>query len=434
MNLLFSNDKRGEYPASWYAADATPLAPFDRFRGETSADVCIVGGGYTGLSAALHLAELGYDVVVLEAHRVGFGASGRNGGQLGSGQRMDQDGLEDLMGKDVARKFWDLAEEAKKLVKGLITKHNIDCHLKPGVADLGFGKRDVGELQDYAKKLQDDYGSGDVSPLNKEESQALCPSPAYNGGMMDWGAAHLQPLSFALGLAKAASNAGARVFENAHVHHIKEGPKVTVQTDQGRVKADHVILAGNGYLGNLNRKVSARVMPINNFIAATEPLGDDAAKVLTKDIAVADTKFVVNYFRLSHDSRLLFGGGESYGYRFPSDIAAKVRKPMCEIFPHLRDVKIDHAWGGTLGITMKRMPYLTRVAPNILNASGYSGHGVGNAVQAGELMAQAIHGQDSGFNTMASIPSPSFPGAGALRTPLLTLAMSWYALRDKLGV
>ncbi|WP_375266588.1 NAD(P)/FAD-dependent oxidoreductase [Planktotalea sp.] len=434
MNLLFSNDKRGEYPESWYAADATPLAPFDSFRGETSADVCIVGGGYTGLYAALHLAELGYDVVVLEAHRVGFGASGRNGGQLGSGQRMDQDGLEDLMGQDTAHKFWTLAEGAKKLVKDLIAKHNIDCHLKPGVADLGFGKRDVGELQDYAKKLQDDYGYADIIPLNKEESQALCPSPAYEGGMMDWGAAHLQPLSFALGLANAASNAGARIFENAHVHHIKEGAKVTVQTDQGRVKADHVILAGNGYLGNLNRKVAARVMPINNFIVATEPLGDDAAKVLTKDIAVADTKFVVNYFRLSHDNRLLFGGGESYGYRFPNDITAKVRKPMCEIFPHLRDVKIDYAWGGTLGITMTRMPYLARVAPNILSASGYSGHGVGNAVQAGKLMAQAIHGQDSGFNTIASIPTPSFPGAGALRTPLLTLAMSWYALRDKLGV
>jgi gamma-glutamylputrescine oxidase len=434
MNLLFSNDKRGEYPDSWYAHDATPLASFERFRGETSADVCIVGGGYTGLSAALHLVELGYDVVLLEAHRVGFGASGRNGGQLGSGQRMDQDGLEDLMGKDVAHKFWDMAEDAKSLVKSLIANHNIDCNLKPGIADLGFGKRDVAELQDYSKKLKDDYGYADASPLSKDEAQALCPSPKYKGGMMDWGAAHLQPLSFALGLAKAASSAGARIFENAHVHHIKEGAKVLVQTDQGRVKADHVILAGNGYLGNLNRKVAARVMPINNFIAATEPLGDDAIKVLTKDIAVADTKFVVNYFRLSHDKRLLFGGGESYGYRFPSDIAAKVRKPMTEIFPHLRNVKIDYAWGGTLGITMKRMPYLARVAPNILSASGYSGHGVGNAVQAGKLMADAIQGQDTGFNTMASIPTPSFPGAGAFRTPLLTLAMSYYALRDRLGV
>ena len=434
MNLLFSNDKRGIYPESWYAADATALPSFAPLRGETRADVCIVGGGYTGLSAALHLREMGYEVALLEAHRVGFGASGRNGGQLGSGQRMDQDGLEDLMGQDVAHQLWDLAQDAKVLVKSLIEKHSIECHLKPGIADFGFGKKDVTELQDHARKLQDNYGYSDIEPLSAEQAHVLCPSPAYKGGLMDHGAAHLQPLSFALGLAKAASNAGVQIFEMSHVHHINEGATDIVQTDQGRVKADHVILAGNGYLGNLNRKVAARVMPINNFIAATEPLGDATAQVLAQDIAVADTKFVVNYFRLSHDKRLLFGGGESYGYRFPSDIAAKVRKPMTEIFPHLRDVKIDYAWGGTLGITMKRMPYLARVAPNILSASGYSGHGVGNAVQAGKLMADAIHGQDTGFNTLATIPTPRFPGAGALRTPLLTLAMSWYALRDRLGL
>ncbi|MEN8894456.1 NAD(P)/FAD-dependent oxidoreductase [Planktotalea arctica] len=434
MNLLFSNDKRGEYPQSWYAATTPPLKPFAPLRGETRADVCIIGGGYTGLSAALHLAELGLDVALLEAHRVGFGASGRNGGQLGSGQRMDQRGLEKMLGRDHAHQLWDMAEDAKALVKDLIVKHDIQCHLKPGVAEMGFGKRDVAELQDYAHKLQDEYNYGEIKALDHDAAQALCPSPAYKGGMMDWGAAHLHPLSFALGLAKAAHGAGARIYEMSHVHHIKEGAEAIVQTDKGRIKAAHVILAGNGYLGNLNRKTAARVMPINNFIAATQPLGDDAAKVLAQDIAVADTKFVVNYFRLSHDNRLLFGGGESYGYRFPADIAAKVRKPMSEIFPHLRDVRIDYAWGGTLGITMKRMPYLARVAPNILSASGYSGHGIGNAVQAGKLMADAVHGAAHGFDTMAAVPAPSFPGAGAFRAPLLTLAMSWYALRDRLGV
>lgn len=434
MNLLFSNDKRGEYPASWYAATATPLAPFEPLRGETRADVCIVGGGYTGLSAALHLAELGYDVALFEAHRVGFGASGRNGGQLGSGQRMDQDVLEGMVGRDTAHKLWDMGENAKSLVKSLVETHKIDCHLKPGIAEFGFGKRDVIELQDYARKLQDQYGYEHIQPLDEAEGQALCPSPVYKGGMMDWGAAHLHPLAFALGLAKAASTAGARIYELSHVHNIQNGAEAIVQTDKGRIKASHVILAGNGYLSGLNRKVAARVMPINNFIAATEPLGKEAARVLRKDIAVADTKFVVNYFRLSHDGRLLFGGGESYGDRFPSDIKAKVRKPMTAIFPHLKDVKIDYAWGGTLGITMKRMPYLARVAPNVLNASGYSGHGVGNAVQAGKLMADAIHGDARGFQTMADIPTPSFPGAGAFRKPLLSLAMSWYALRDRLGV
>ena len=197
--------------------------------------------------------------------------------------------------------------------------------------------------------------------------------------------------------------------------------------------ADHVVLACNGYLGGLNRQVAARVMPLNNFMVATEPLGDGANRILTRDVAVADTKFVVNYFRLSADKRLLFGGGESYGYRFPADIARVVSKPMLQIFPHLRTTRIDYAWGGTLAITMKRMPYLARPAPNVLTASGYSGHGVGTATHAGQLMAMAIQGQADGFDTMANVPAPVFPGGPALRSPLLALAMTWYALRDRLG-
>lgn len=434
MNLLFSNDQRGSYPSSWYAASTEQLAPFEPLRGETRADVCVVGAGYTGLSTALHLAELGYDVAVVEAHRVGFGASGRNGGQLGSGQRVDQETLEARHGEAIAAKMWHLAEDAKALTKELIAKHDIACHLRPGIAELGFNAAQTQELHDYAKRLQDKYGYKHARPLSPEEAHEICPSPAYHGGMLDSDAAHLHPLAYALGLARAAIKAGARIYENSHVHHIKEGKEAVVQTDRGRVIASHVVLAGNGYLGRLNRKVAAKVMPINNFIAATEPLGADTAKVLTQDVAVADTKFVINYFRLSHDGRLLFGGGESYGYRFPKDIQGKVRKPMTEIFPHLQDVRIDFAWGGTLGITMKRMPYLARLAPNMLSASGYSGHGVGSATQAGKLMALAIHGQAEGFDTYAALPTPSFPGAGMLRTPLLTLAMSWYALRDRMGV
>jgi gamma-glutamylputrescine oxidase len=217
------------------------------------------------------------------------------------------------------------------------------------------------------------------------------------------------------------------------VHDIRRGARLRVATDAGHVEADHLILACNGYLGGLERKVAARVMPINNFIVATEPLGEDAARVLTRDVAVADTKFVVNYFRLSHDKRLLFGGGESYGYRFPRDIRATVSRPMLEIFPHLGDVTLDYAWGGTLAITMRRMPYLAQVAPNILSASGYSGHGLGMATLAGRLMAEAVRGRSEGFDCMARVPCPAFPGGAALRNPLLVLAMSWFALRDRLG-
>ena len=248
------------------------------------------------------------------------------------------------------------------------------------------------------------------------------------------GAAHLHPLNYALGLARACEAAGVRFFEGTHVHHIAEGSqRHTVRCDTGHVEAEHVILACNGYLGGLNRRVAARVMPINNFIAATEPLGADAAKVLTRDIAVADSKFVVNYFRLSHDGRLLFGGGESYGYRFP-DIDKTVRKPLAEIFPHLRDVTFDYTWGGTLAITLKRLPFLARPGPRILSASGYSGHGVGTATHAGKLMADAIAGAAEGFDTLSRIPATPFPGGAMLRAPLLALAMTWYATRDRLGL
>jgi len=434
MNLLYANDRPGEYPASWYAATVTPPDPFAPLRGETRADVCVIGAGYTGLSAALHLAEAGFDVVLLEARRVGFGASGRNGGQLGSGQRVEQAALERMVGREDAAKLWVLAEEAKALVRALIARHAIVCHLRDGVAHLGFSAREVAAEHAHADHLAERYGYGLIEKLDRGQAQALCPSPAYVGGTLDMGAGHLHPLAFALGLARAAAAAGARIFERAEVHRIDPGTPAIVRTGAGLVRADHVILACNGYLGGLEPRVAARVMPINNFIAATAPLGDEAARVLTRDVAVADTRFVIDYFRLSHDRRLLFGGGESYGYRFPRDIAATVRKPMTAIFPHLRDVPIDYAWGGTLAITMRRLPYLARLAPNILNASGYSGHGVGTATHAGKLMADAIAGQAGGFDTMARIPTRPFPGGAALRNPLLVLAMTWFALRDRLGI
>ncbi|MCX7564877.1 FAD-binding oxidoreductase [Sulfitobacter sp. F26169L] len=434
MNLLYANDKRGAYPPSWYAATATPQTPRAPLKGAHKADVCVIGAGYTGLSAALHLAQAGRDVVLLDAQRVGFGASGRNGGQLGSGQRMEQDDLERLLGDPEAAKLWNLAEDAKELVKSLIGKHRIECHLKPGVAWTGSTGSEVRHLHGYAEHLARKYNYGEIETLDHTALQSVCPSPDYRGGVLDMGAAHLHPLNYALGLAQAADVAGVRIYERSAVHHIDEGTHATVRTDAGHVVADHVILACNGYLGGLNRKVAARVMPINNFIIATEPLGERIADVLPRDVAVADSRFVVNYFRLSHDGRLLFGGGESYGYRFPADIAAKVRKPMSVVFPHLSDVKIDYAWGGTLGITMKRLPYVARVGKNILSASGYSGHGVGTATHAGQLMARAVQGDADGFDTLAALPNTPFPGGPAMRSPLLVLAMSWYALRDRLGL
>lgn len=434
MDLLFANDRPGHYPESWYAATRAPLPAFPALQGDTRADVCVIGGGYTGLSAALHLAGRGYDVVVLEAHRLGFGASGRNGGQVGSGQRLEQDVLEKMFGMAEARKLWDLGQEAKALVRSLIADHAMaGCAFHPGVIHACWHKGEVAHTHAIAEKLARNYGYDQIEPLSGPELRQIVRSDAYQGGSLDHGAGHIHPLNFALGLAGAAADAGARLHEQSHVLNIEPGAKVRVVTAQGTVTADHVILACNGYLGNLAPGIAARVMPINNFIVATEPLGARAQDVLARPVAVADTKFVINYFRLSEDGRLLFGGGESYGYRFP-DIVKTVRKPMLQVFPQLADARIDYAWGGTLAITLNRLPCFARVAPNVLSASGYSGHGVALATLAGRILAETIAGQAERFDLMAQLPSPRFPGGALLRSPLLALAMTWFALRDRIGL
>ncbi|MDO5622234.1 MAG: FAD-binding oxidoreductase [Paracoccus sp. (in: a-proteobacteria)] len=435
MNLLFANDRRGEYPPGWYAEtrdaapDATPL------RGAARADVVVIGGGYTGLSAALHLAEAGVDVALVEAHRVGFGASGRNGGQVGSGQRLDVDDLEKLVGRDRSRALWDMAEEAKALTRDLAARSGVTFH--PGVAHAFRKPAELDHARRMIDRLARDYGYDQISLHGADDFRAMVPAAGFCGGELDLGAGHLHPLNHALGMARLAVAAGARIYDRSWVHRIDHADRATgktvVATEHGRITCDHVILALNGYAGGLSGKIAARVMPINNYIAVTEPLGDRAAQVLTRNIAVHDTRFVVNYWRMDGD-RLIFGGGETLGYRFPRDIAAKVRKPLETLYPQLQGVRLTHAWGGTLAITMNRMPCFQRLAPNALSAAGFSGHGVALASLAGRQMAQAVMGQGAGFDLMASLPMPAFPGGAAFRWPMLVAGMTWFSLRDRLGI
>ncbi len=429
LDLLTANDRPGLYPPSWYAATARMLPPFAPLRGETACDVCVIGGGYTGLSAALHLAEAGRSVVLLEAQRLGWGASGRNGGQVGAGQRQDQDWLEKAAGPARARALWDLAEEALALVKARIKRHAIACDLRPGIVYAAHKPTYAGQYHAYAEKLNRDYGAR-ILPLDRAAVAAQLGTDVYHGGIFYPDAAHLHPLDYALGLARAAQAAGVFLHETSRVLR-RSGTRI--ETAEGVVIARQVILACNGYHGDLEPQVAARVMPINNFIVATAPLGAERASALMPGrVAAADSRFVVNYWRLTADDRLLFGGGETYGYRFPRDIAALVRRPLARIYPDLRDVAIDHAWGGTLAITTNRLPAFQRLEGEVYSAAGYSGHGIAIATLAGKLMAEAMAGTAERFDAFAALPQTRFPGGAVLRRPLLVLAMAWYALRDRL--
>ena len=432
MNLLDANDQVGQYPSSWYAATANTTLQLGTMDGDKRCEVCVIGAGYSGLSAAYHLAKSGKKVVLIDAHRVGWGASGRNGGQLGSGQRLEQFDLEKLVGRAQAKGLWQLAEDSKELVKNLIRNNNIDCAIKPGILHANHRARFNKHSKDEATLLRDEYGYSAIRYIEREECHEMVGSPIYHGGTIDTDSAHLHPLNYALGLAKAAINAGAQIFETTRALSIDHGQQVVVNTDKGKITADNLVLACNGYLGELDATVNRRVMPINNFIIATEPLSEAMAKsVIRDDIAVADSKFVVNYFRLSEDRRMLFGGRESYGYTFPSDIKSFVAKPMLELFPQLRDAKIDYGWGGTLAITMNRLPHFAHISDNVKSISGYSGHGLGMATLAGKLVAETINGNAESFDQFQSINAKKFPGGPALRSPLLVLAMLYHSMLDK---
>ena len=433
MDTLYRNDRPGVFPDSWYAATAEIPRARPPLDGDRRADVCVIGAGYTGLSAALALAERGYSVVVLEAHRAGFGASGRNGGQVGSGFNTSQRWLEARLGDPAARALWDMAEAAKDQVRRFAEEHAPEARFRPGVAHGAYSKAEAKELAEEVEHLARHYDYSLAEPLDGDAMRALVKTPLYRGGLIDRGAGHIHPLRYALGLARAAEAAGAVICEMTEATGVTDGSPAQVATRQGSVTADHVILAGNGYMPDLHPTVAARVMPINSFIAATEPL-DDPQAVLAEDIAAADSKFVVNYYRMAEDGRFLFGGRESYTLGFPQDIETALIRRMVTLFPQLEGVPVSHVWGGTLGITMPRLPLVARVGRSILNASGFSGHGVALSGFAGTVTAEAIAGQSERFDILSQLPIPRFPGGATFRAPLLTLAMTWFALRDRLGL
>ncbi|SBS39423.1 Gamma-glutamylputrescine oxidoreductase [Marinomonas spartinae] len=424
--------KNQGFEASYYANTANQSIRFPSLKGDHETDVCIIGGGYTGLSAALHLSEKGYRVTLLEAHRVGSGASGRNGGQLCQGHNMGHAELSKKVGKQHADLLWEMSVESVELVKHLIQQHQIDCDLKAGVLHVAAKNSHVEDIQQAVDYKRNTLGYQKVQYLTKQDVSEALGTPHFHGGELYEDGAHIHPYNFALGLAKAAHENGVQLFEQSEVIHYQSGEQPRVKTPKGTVKANYLLFACNGYLDKLHPQAAKKIMPINNFILATEPLPEAIYnKINPKDYAIADSKFVVNYFRLSADKRLLWGGGENYRSRFPKDIASFVKKHMLEVYPELAHTKIDFSWGGTLAITLNRMPYFAHQEKNVFIAQGYSGHGVALATLAGKLMAEAVSGTAERFNVFSNVPCANFPGGTLLRWPGLVAGMLYYSLRDR---
>ncbi|WP_339673449.1 FAD-binding oxidoreductase [Dasania marina] len=425
--------ERKGYIDSYYTATANPHPSYPSLSDDMRCDVCIIGGGYSGLSTALHLAKKGLQVVLLEAERVGWGASGRNGGHVGTGQRKGQQELETMLGKDTAKTLWQYGLEAVQTVEGLINEYSIACDLKKGNAHVTSKAKEADHYKKDVEYMRSEYQYDQIRYLDKDELVDLFGTNKFQAGEMDDGARHLHPLNFALGLAQAAQQEGVKIYEYSRVNNYSKGSPSRISTEQAAVTADHMVIACNGYLEKLEPKVAGKIMPINNFMLATEPLPEALARKINRDdVSVSDSLFVINYWKLSGDNRLLWGGGENYTSRFPSDIKNFVRKYMLRNYPELSDLRIDYGWGGTLAVTLNRMPHFQRLENNCYVIQGYSGHGVPTAIFAGKVLAEAIAGDAGRFDTFAKVPSPTFPGGTLLRWPGLVAGMLYYSLLDRL--
>ncbi|UEM19546.1 FAD-binding oxidoreductase [Skermanella mucosa] len=420
------------HPRSWYAETALPQPDHPPLAGDLRCDVCVVGGGYTGLSAALHLAERGYDVVLLEAERIGWGASGRNGGQIVTAYNPSMGTMAGWVGKDDARLLWDLGEESKRILTDRVERHGIQCDLRWGYVLAALKQRQLAGLRELGSEWSDDYGYHEARLLDRDEIRSMVASDAYVGGLFDGGSGQLHPLNYAIGLGRAAAEAGVRIFEGSRVERLDTGAAPAAHTAAGTVRADYLILAGNAYLGGLVPELAAKIMPVATYMIATEPLGEErAASLIPCGHAVADVNFVLNYYRRSPDHRLLFGGGVSYSGLDRPDLKRILRRTMLRYFPQLADAGIDHCWGGHVAITLNRTPHFGRIGSNTYFAQGYSGHGVALTGLAGKLIAEAVGGTAERFDVLARLPHRRFPG-GPARMPLLVLAMAWFRLRDLL--
>ena len=415
---------------SYYAATAQTWETQASLASAENCDVAIIGSGFTGLSAALACAQKGLSVILLEAKSIGFGASGRNGGQLIPGLRWSMRDIDAEFGRERAQAIFDLAYGAVDRVKNHIAEHHIPCDAKAGHLEAAYKPAHFDTMQRDAAYLAQHFG-WEAEIVHPQDIGQHINGGGYHGGIYDAKGGHFHPLNYALGLAKAAQKAGVRVYENSAAQTpVDRGTHVEIRAGAEALTAKHVIIAADTWTGNIAPELSSYTVPIMNYNIATAPL-PDADQLLPSDAAIADSRFVLNYFRLSADKRLIFGGGEKYVQTPPTDISAFVRKHIAEVFPTLADVPIDYAWGGAVGVTMNRLPHMGR-AGNMFYAHGFSGHGALVTTLAGELMAEAAMGTMSRFDVFANVPHSRFPGGKWLSRPLATLGLLYYAMRDRL--
>jgi len=419
---------------SYYAVSAQAAPARPALEGAVECDVCVVGAGIAGCSSALHLAQSGMSVVLLEQHRVSWGASGRSGGQALVGIASGQAKLERLIGQADARAVWQVSVEALTLMRELIRRYAIECDWAEGFLYTAVKDRHVRELQAELTELRERLDYPSVRYVPRAELRDLLATERYVGALYDSNSAHLHPLNYTLGLARAAEQHAVRIFEATRaLSFVPQGARVRVRTPQGEVSARFLVLAGNVYLGDTAPALAAKIMAVATYIVATEPLGEERARqLISNNAAVSDMNWVLDYFRRSADHRLLFGGRVNYSGLKSFDAPGATRARMLRVFPQLADVRIDYAWGGHVDITLNRAPHFGRLAPNVYFLQGFSGHGIALTGIAGKLVAEAIHGTAARFDVFARIPHGNFPGGAALRRPALVLAMLWYRLRDLL--
>tara|TARA_R110001599_G_scaffold17243_5_gene69114 strand:+ start:45539 stop:46822 length:1284 start_codon:yes stop_codon:yes gene_type:complete len=419
---------------SYYAASANDKAIRPQLTGEHRCDVCVVGAGFTGISTALSLAEKGKRVIVVEGSRIGFGASGRNGGQIVNSFNRDIDYIFKSYGEDIGQKMAKMAFAGSELIRHRIEKYNIDCDLKHGNLFAACNPKQFEDLK-AKKALWESHGHNELELLSASSIQEHIGSDRYAGGLLDRKGGHIQPLNLVLGQAKAFEELGGQIFEDSEVIRLEQGKPGRVVTKQGVVVADTIVVAGNAYMLGLLPEVEKKAMPCGTQVIATEPLPEDIQKkLLPTRHCVEDCNYLLDYYRLSGDGRLIYGGGTTYGARDPGKIESIIVPKMLKTYPILQNVKIDFAWTGNFLLTMMRMPQVGKIGDNLYYAQGYSGHGVTNSHLMGEILSDAIDGDTERFDVFASMPQYQFPGGRMLRIPYTAVGAVYYNIRDKLGI